>query len=384
MTQLTSDVSKSIQDYVKRSISVIKPMLEMTSGSGSEREVIKSLQTASSASYNNVKTWLDSVSAIQKESSESMKTGQMSALKTARKSAQSAMLFTGCVAMSEIPGGISKEEYINDVNEYAIGVTDKDDLNKMVLTYSFYKKFDDFIVEWNRQKKPFPIKLRPIGEKSSNESYHYTIKEFRHLNESSIDSFDDEGQLDTKSDEPVNYDKIYEDLFNYISRAIASAIGSRENWLCFKDVRQNMDNLVKGADEEITKKIEIVCKTGGQKSLVHWPFKAEGLKGMWKRYMSELQLRINNRIDQLTGSRGSVQTGSSNMVEDFLTVTYPQIIAMMLTYKCVFDQLSEQYRRNFIPNYTFEDIEDIEQECEAQFSDWVRCFQNAWQYRDQS
>ena len=145
-----------------------------------------------------------------------------------------------------------------------------------------------------------------------------------------------------------------------------------------------MDNLVKGADEEITKKIEIVCKTGGQKSLVHWPFKAEGLKGMWKRYMSELQLRINNRIDQLTGSRGSVQTGSSNMVEDFLTVTYPQIIAMMLTYKCVFDQLSEQYRRNFIPNYTFEDIEDIEQECEAQFSDWVRCFQNAWQYRDQS
>ena len=62
-----------------------------------------------------------------------------------------------------------------------------------------------------------------------------------------------------------------------------------------------MKKLKDRADAEIKKKIEIVCKTGGQKSLIKWPMKAEGLLSMWERYSSELDIRINNRINQLTG-----------------------------------------------------------------------------------
>jgi hypothetical protein len=65
---------------------------------------------------------------------------------------------------------------------------------------------------------------------------------------------------------------------------------------------------------------------------------------MWARYSAELQQRINNRIAQLKGSHGGPESGSAAMVEDFLRVTYPQIIAMMLTYRCIFEQMKAVYK----------------------------------------
>ena len=77
-------------------------------------------------------------------------------------------------------------------------------------------------------------------------------------------------------------------------------------------------------------------------------------------------------------------SGSANMVEQFLTVTYPQIIAMMITYKCVFTQLKDMYSLDLMAYYTFEDCPDIIEEFENQFTDWVRIFQGAWHHRDKS
>ena len=57
---------------------------------------------------------------------------------------------------------------------------------------------------------------------------------------------------------------------------------------------------------------------------------------MWSRYSMELQKRIDNRIAQVIGSNGSVESGSAAMVEDFLRVTYPQIISVMIVYRCIF------------------------------------------------
>lgn len=378
MAQLNTTVIDAINNYIEKSKDAVKSLLEMVAGGGSAKEALKSIQTASEASDKTVGDWLDSVSAIRKESSESMRMGQLSSLKNMVKYTKAAFNFLACVNKSNIPGKMSKNEYYNIVSDDAYNIQDKTDMDKMIARFTTFKKYDDFL-NYYKQKlgnKPGPIPLKPQGENDTNtsESYHFsTIKDFKALNESGYDEFEN-NETGLSEDKPLDYDKIYQDLFHYLARAMSNAIGERDNWLCFKDVRQNMDTLVKGADEEITKKIEIVCKTGGQKSLVHWPFKAEGLKGMWKRYMSELQLRINNRIDQLTGSHGSVTTGSANMVEQFLTVTYPQIIAMMVTYKCVFQQLKEMYSRDLMVHYTFEDCEDIIQESEDQFADWVRIF----------
>ena len=379
MTQLNADIIASIDTYVTKSIEAVKPLLEMVGAGSNASNVLKSVQTADEASHTTVSDWLDSVSAIRKESSESMRTSQLSAFKDRAKYTKNAIVFLGCVAVSNIPGGVSMKEYYNVVATQAQEVADKADLDTLVYQYSNFKKYDDFFREFrNKGAKPFPIDLKKIDESVSSTGYY-----MKHLNEDALDKYE-EYESDTGTDKPIDYDKVYQDLFHYISRAMGSAIGAREDWLCFKDVRQSMETLVKGADEEITKKIELVCKTGGQKSLVHWPFKAEGLKGIWKRYMSELQLRINNRIDQLTGSRGSITTGSASMVETFLLTTYPQIIAMMITYKCVFQQLKEMYSRGLIVNYTFEDCEDISEEFENQFIDHVRIFQNAWNNRDVS
>ena len=123
-----------------------------------------------------------------------------------------------------------------------------------------------------------------------------------------------------------------------------------------KSLEESMKNLKDRADEEILKRIELVCKTNGQKSLVHWPFKAEGLKTMWNRYSSELQRRIENRIAQLTGVPGSQETGSANMVEDFLRNTYPRIIAAMLTYRLIFEQMSKAYKGGYMPKTTLDNV----------------------------
>ena len=123
--------------------------------------------------------------------------------------------------------------------------------------------------------------------------------------------------------------------------------------------KSKMKFLKESADKEINAKIDLVCKTGGNShSLLKYPFKAEGLKGMWARYSSELQLRIDNRIAQLKGSTGGAETGSAAMVESFLRVTYPQIIAMMVTYRCVFEQLKEVYKGDNKPSVTLEDTQE--------------------------
>lgn len=129
-----------------------------------------------------------------------------------------------------------------------------------------------------------------------------------------------------------------------------------------------MKKLKDRADAEIKKKIELVCKTGGQKSLIKWPMKAEGLLSMWERYSSELDIRINNRINQLTGV-GGVETGSATMLEDFLRSTFPQIMASMICYRTLFEQLYQAYRNDFAEtnSYTLEDIDVIKQEGNEEF-----------------
>ena len=89
---------------------------------------------------------------------------------------------------------------------------------------------------------------------------------------------------------------------------------------------------------------------------------------MWARYSAELQNRIDNRIAQLTGTTGSRESGSASMVEDFLRTTYPQIISVLLTYRCVFAQIAEQYNRGYIPEYSDDDMKEIVQSMDGRYT----------------
>jgi methionyl-tRNA synthetase len=55
------------------------------------------------------------------------------------------------------------------------------------------------------------------------------------LNErESLDDIMEDGQK--KNEGPIDYDKLYTDLFTQLTTAMSECIGPRENWLCFKKI----------------------------------------------------------------------------------------------------------------------------------------------------
>ena len=366
MTQMSQDVKNAITTYIRRSIDVIKPLLELTAGGTAVKDVMRILNTANSTGQDNVQQWLESVSKIKKDYTEGLKNYEMSALRNQNSSLKDAFALASCIAVSEVPAGCSKIVYIQHVTDELSKAKNTANLDRVVRKYcKNIKSWRDFTEKVYTQDKPVAIELNKL-DFGTNESFVPNAKS-KHLNEFDDDSLDmAEETLKKEKVTPINYDKLYTDMVNYLSGEIGNAIGDREHWLCFKSVREDMKKLKDRADAEIKKKIELVCKTGGQKSLIKWPMKAEGLLSMWERYSSELDMRINNRINQLTGL-GSVETGSATMLEDFLRSTYPQIVAMLLTYRTLFDQLNVLYKDDFVPQYTLEDVDQIKEECAEEF-----------------
>lgn len=363
MQTLSTDVSKAIRNYVSRSVEAVTPLIQMTGGN--VRELMKKINTANSAAWDNVKEWIDAQSEVQRQKRESIKDQEMATYKNAHSSLKKANNFMKCVMVSDIPAD-KRSHVIAKISSAVNDVATKSDLDDLVtrfsINYTRYANFEDDLQK--NDEKPFKIRLNTHIFDSKEETpdspalneTKYTYTYLRKLNEA-VD--DREAHAFDEVDPRINYDKLYEDLYHFFVQAMNDSVGEREQWHCFKTVREEMKVLKDRADEEIKKKIELVCKTGDQKSLIKWPFKAEGLLSMWTRYSSELQLRMNNRIDQLMGSNGGVETGSANLVEDFLKTTYPQILAVLLTYRCMFQQLAAMYKNNMIPKYTLDDFSDV-------------------------
>lgn len=234
-----------------------------------------------------------------------------------------AAMFAQCLYISEPPSGMSKDEFIRQVTDEVTGVQDKSDLMKFMLLYTtkWNGDYDKFLRDLHAKgDKPFPIDITPRTK--ADESF---MKDYRNALNEAIDDPDEPVEEDVLSTTPIDYDQIYNDLFVTLSSAMTDAIGARTDWFCFKNIREQMEYLKDAANKEINAKIDLVCNTTGteNKLQLKYPFKAEGLKGMWARYNSELQMRIDNRINYLMGSQGGAETGSAAMVEDFLRTTYP-------------------------------------------------------------
>ena len=113
-----------------------------------------------------------------------------------------------------------------------------------------------------------------------------------------------------------------------------------EDWESIKWARKEMDLMQESADKEILAKIDIICRTGNQDNLGlssklaafvrKHPMRAEYLKGLWARYMRDLDIRKQKRIENISNPDNS---GPMSMCISFLKNTVPSIIAMMITYK---------------------------------------------------
>lgn len=385
MYETSTDVVKAITNYIVRSIDAVKPLVEMTGGSSGMRTFMKAVNTANSAAYDTTKDWLEQKNAVHQESGDSWRKMAVNNAIKERDCVRDANLFFRCLMVSEPPAGMSKEDFIEKAADEARDCTTQTKLRKYLtrFTKQFGGQWQKFIDEYtNHDEKPFPIKVSMAGSGTS-ESYDYKSSKVLNEDITSDDMNGDDGRIKTADLEPVDYDKIYNDLLVQLSTAMSESIGPRADWLCFKGIADQMKQLKEAADKEINSKINIVCKTGDQKSLLKYPFKAEGLKGMWARYSNELQSRIDNRINQLMGTQGGSDTGSAQMVEDFLTHTYPQIVAMMVTYRCVFAQIAHEYKNGFVPKLTLEDVHEVLGETAKAYDDDLNVVVDGWEnYRD--
>ena len=172
-----------------------------------------------------------------------------------------AAVFAQCLFASEVPRGMTKDEFIKQVTDEVTGVEDKTDLMRFMLLYTtkWNGDYDKFLRDFNAHGgKPFPIDITVRSK--TEESF---IADFRkHINEVLEDPEDkiDEDILDTT---PIDYDQIYNDLFITLSSAMSDAIGARADWLCFKNVAEQMKYLKDAANKEINAKIDLVCNTTG-------------------------------------------------------------------------------------------------------------------------
>jgi hypothetical protein len=297
----------------------------------------------------NVAEWLAQTNAAFQETGQNWLKRSAENARTQRDCIKDALTFALCISAQEkIPAGYTKDEFVNAVYRDAQVCTSRHALRSFMKKYTkrFNGDFDEFSQEFDSNgSKPFEIPLNGTKFASSGSSVSASAEV--NSQSSALNEYEDPLDMDKPLTDggPIDYDRLYRDLFNQLSSAMSEVIGPRDSWTCFKRIEDEMKFLKDSADKEINAKIELVCKTGANThSLLKYPFKAEGLKGMWARYSAELQQRINNRIAQLKGSHGGPESGSAAMVEDFLRVTYPQIIAMMLTYRCIFEQMKAVYK----------------------------------------
>lgn len=257
MQTMSTNIVNAIRNYVSRSIDAISPLVQMTAGN--IKDVKKKISTANSASQYNIKEWIKAQSEVEKQNRDALKDLEMSMFKKTANTIQNANRFLECVSISNIPSD-KRAPFIAKVVEDVNNAKTTSDLDELVQTYSVhFKKWSDFIRAFNQEhgKKAFPLS---VNLNVLDESV-YTYKYLKVLNEDEFRTREDIAYEDPKPDE-ISFDKIYQELYHYLSQAMSESIGERENWRCFKTIRDEMKVLKDRADEEIKKKIELVCKTG--------------------------------------------------------------------------------------------------------------------------
>lgn len=180
---------------------------------------------------------------------------------------------------------------------------------------------------------------KTIVDDSKVENYNNPLNE---------DSYSD---IDTETEPYIifNADPIYDDIKTTLSEKIIKILGTDpEDWDCIKFARKEMDLMQEQADKEIQTRIEVICRMGnvddmglGQKLTAFirkHPLRASYLKGLWARYMRDLDVRKQKRLDNIiTPSNASPM----KMCQDFLKITYPNLMAMMITYKTLIQLITD-------------------------------------------
>ena len=187
---------------------------------------------------------------------------------------------------------------------------------------------------------------RKYNTKEKNDSgiAQLIIQESQVLNEE-----DDRAISEESSYIVFNADPIYEEIKTTLEEKIIKILGTDpEDWECIKFARKEMDLMQEQADKEIQARIEVICRMGNADNMGlgdklaafirKHPLRASYLKGLWARYMRDLDVRKQRRLDNITKPNNASPMA---MCLNFLQVTYPNLMAMMLTYKTLIQLITD-------------------------------------------
>ena len=252
---------------------------------------------------------------------------------------------------SEILSWTSSDQFIQKLGitdkkklkEFKVRVTDKiqntdsrnKDLDLVIAKYTSYSKYDEL------KKIADSLNLREsVSVFTYNDKYSYAYNSLFE-NEQIKNSDEIIKQLEDGNEQTYKFVK--DNLTREITGIITS-YGNPEEWYIIKNARDRMKKLKEKADKEITEKIGLICRTSQSASstlgdkfkaaLSKHPVRAASLQNIWARYADDLDDRIESRIRSITGDNGNSCMYKS--IQEFLTVQYPNLLAVMLYYKQIF------------------------------------------------
>ena len=336
----------AIDNYVRSSIPIVTTLMKSICGNNGITEMSKFAQKVSdmnNASEGNMDKYMKKEDAVLKQimDNEYQKdlNGWREFSETARRS-------------SKILSWTSSDKFIQKLaitdkkklKEFKDRVTSKiqdtdsrnKDLDLIIAKYTPYSKYDEL------QKVAYSLNLKDesVTIFTYNDKYSYAYNSLFE-NEQIKNSDEIIKQLEDGNEQTYKFVK--DNLTREITGIITS-YGNPEEWYIIKNARERMKKLKEAADKEITEKIGLICRTSQSASstlgdkfkaaLSKHPVRAASLQNIWARYADDLDDRIESRIRSITGDNGNSCMYKS--IQEFLTVQYPNLLAVMLYYKQIF------------------------------------------------
>ena len=336
----------AIDNYVRSSIPIVTTLMKSICGNNGIKEMSNFAQKVSdmnNASEGNMDKYMKKEDAVLKQimDNEYQKdlNGWREFSETARRS-------------SKILSWTSSDKFIQKLaitdkkklKEFKDRVTSKiqdtdsrnKDLDLIIAKYTPYSKYDEL------QKVAYSLNLKDesVSVFTYNDKYSYAYNSLFE-NEQIKNSDEIIKQLEDGNEQTYKFVK--DNLTREITGIITS-YGNPEEWYIIKNARDRMKKLKEKADKEITEKIGLICRTSQSASstlgdkfkaaLSKHPVRAASLQNIWARYADDLDDRIESRIRSITGDNGNSCMYKS--IQEFLTVQYPNLLAVMLYYKQIF------------------------------------------------
>ena len=354
------NIIDSIDNYIRASVPVVAKLIRaiagQQSGDRTSQEFLKMIVQINSAAENNMNGFLKKVSNELETISQTNNDRYQK-----MRDEQQDLLNTITIMLNQIQN--SDEPKIKNS-------PDKKSFCQTLLQMVLNKRGNKNEIE-KKFKKTFGKDTKLGNLFGFNESlFVRNFLNYNQLFESDNDENEEENVITDKQKFEQQFKDGFQETYDNIKNVLSSKIigiieNNPQNWYIIKNSRERMDALKKAADTEITNKIDLICRTAnagktdiGDKfkaALSTHPVRAEGLKGLWSRYSDDLTDRIESRIRSITGDNGN--SNILDTIKQFLTVTYPNLIAIMTYYKQLYYLLRLYTQEHPIPLKTSEDIE---------------------------